>query len=190
MWICLYLPYKLYLYITACWGLLPSKQSHVNCTGSPAECSFIYWRSLPNCPLSISFDYPHAKIQVPQETNTLSQNNYKMLDATVNTTSVTVTVCICHEMRQKQNEFALMHRIREEAFLCCLLTVLSAFVPTSPQMSVNVSHGICCRRKQICMRASCFDKMSLLPSPLSVQNTRDISPSLLHFFASCFVFHF
>lgn len=64
-------------------------------------------------PTLISFDYPHAKIQVPQDTNSLSQNNYKMLYATVNTTSVTVTVCICHEMRQKQNEFALMNRMRE-----------------------------------------------------------------------------
>lgn len=55
---------------------------------------------------------------------------------------------------------------RGSIFLCCLLTVLSAFVPASPQMSVNVSHGICCRRKQICMRVSCFDKLSLLPFPL------------------------
>lgn len=42
-----------------------------------------------------------------------------MLYATVNSTSVTVTVCICHEMRQKQNEFALMNRKRG-GFLCVL----------------------------------------------------------------------
>lgn len=121
------------------------------------------------------------KIQIPQDTNSLSQNNYKMLYATVNTTSVTVTVCICHEMRQKQNEFALMNRMREEDFLFFLCVcvfvacwLLWAFVPAPSQMSLNVSHGICCRREQICMRASCFDRLSVLPSPYSAWKARDI----------------
>lgn len=125
--------YELCLEVTACWGiiccLLLSKQSyqiHVGILWTVLErwlsrsVFLFYWRSLSNHPLSlsISFDYPHAKIQIPQDTNSLSQNNYKMLYATVNTTSVTVTVCICHEMRQKQNEFALMNRMRKIFFVC------------------------------------------------------------------------
>ena len=159
--------------------------------GSQALSSyFFYWRSLSKCPLSlsISFDYPHAKIQIPQDTNSLSRNNYKMLYASVNTTSVTVTVCICHEMRQKQNEFALMNGMREECFfcVCCLLTVLWAFVPASPQMSVNVSHGICCRIEQICMRVFCFDRLSVLPSPFSLWKLGTVSPANLF----CLIFRF
>lgn len=65
------------------------------------------------------------KIQIPQDTNSLSQNNYKMLYATVNTTSVTVTVCICHEMRQKQNEFALMNRMKIFFFFVCVCLSLA-----------------------------------------------------------------
>lgn len=128
---------------------------------------FFHWWSLSTRPLSLSFsfDYPHIKIQIPQDTNSLSQYNYKMLYATVNTTSVPVTVCICHERRQKQNEFALMKRKIFFLCVCCLLTVLWAFVPSSPQISLNVSHGIYCRREHICMRASCFDRLSDLPSP-------------------------
>lgn len=81
-----------------------------------------------------------------------------MLYATVNTTSVTVTVCICHEMRQKQKEFALVNRMRErkDDFSCWLLTVLRAFVPASTQMSPNVSHRIYCKTVQIYMKASCI----------------------------------
>lgn len=70
---------------------------------------------------SISFDYPHAKIQIPQDTNSLSRHNYKMLYASVNSTSVTVTVCICHEMRQKQDEFALVKRDEGGSLFCALL---------------------------------------------------------------------
>lgn len=36
-----------------------------------------------------------------------------MLYATVNTTSVTATVCICHETRQKQNAFTLLEKIEK-----------------------------------------------------------------------------
>lgn len=39
-----------------------------------------------------------------------------MLYATVNSTSVTVTASICHEMRQKQIQFVLAHRTREEVY--------------------------------------------------------------------------
>lgn len=166
--------------------------------GSQAASSFFYWRSLSNRPLSlsISFDYPHAKIQIPQDTNSLSQNNYKMLYATVNTTSVTVTVCICHEMRQKQKEFALMNRMREEDFffiffsvcVCCLLTVLWAFVPASSQMSLNVSHGICCRREQIRMRASCFDRLVCCTLPLLSVKSQDISLHSFSLFRVLFLF--
>lgn len=73
--------------------------------------------------------------------------------------------------------------------VCCLLTVLWAFVPASSQMSLNVSHGICCRRELICMRASCFDRLSVLPSSFSVWKARDISLSLLHFHV-LFIFSF
>lgn len=58
------------------------------------------------------------------------RNNYKMLYATVNTTSVTVTVCICHEKRQKQNEFALMNRTRRIFFcVACWLCYGRLFQP-------------------------------------------------------------
>lgn len=64
---------------------------------------------------------------------------------------------------------------RTDFCVCCLLTVLWAFVPASPQMSVNVSHGICCRTEQICMRAFCFDRLSVLPSPFPQWKYRDMS---------------
>lgn len=147
---------------------------------------FFCWRSLPNRPLSISFDYPHAKIQIPQDTNSLSQNNYKMLDATVNTTSVTVTVCICHEMRQKQNEFALMNRIREEAFfrVACWLCYRRLFQPHH-KWALMFHTGFA-------VEESKFVWVSCLPIPFSVWKMRDtiffsfffLSHSVPFFFSS------
>lgn len=86
---------------------------------------------------SISFDYPHAKIQIPQDTNSLSRHNYKMLYASVNSTSVTVTVCICHEMRQKRDEFALVKRDEGGSLFCALLAdcakgVCSSLITNEP----------------------------------------------------------
>lgn len=79
---------------------------------------------------------------------------------------------------------------REEDFcVCCMLSVLWAFVPTSPQISLNVSHGICCRREEICIRTFCFDRLSVLPFPFLVWKSGDIfalSCSLCSFFTVSF----
>lgn len=57
--------------------------------------------------------------------------------------------------------------------LCVLFTdLLWAFVPAWSQMNLNVSRGIRCTRAQ---RASYFDRLTFL---LSVNKSRDISPSL------------
>lgn len=130
---------------------------------------------------SISFDYPHAKIQIPQDTNSLSRHNYKMLYASVNSTSVTVTVCICHEMRQKQEWVCTRETGWGRKFVLCLACWLCygrLFQPPS-QMSLNVSHGICSRREHICVRASCFDRLSVSPSLFSGYKAGDITLSLL-----------
>ena len=99
--------------------------------GSQAASSFSVGDHSPNVPSpSLSLLIIHTqKSQIPQDTNSLSQNNYKMLYATVNTTSVTVTVCICHEMRQKQNEFALVNRTREEEVSFCVACYGRLFQP-------------------------------------------------------------
>lgn len=132
-----------------------------------------YRRSLPNRPLSISFDYPHAKIQIPQDTNSLSQNNYKMLDATVNTTSVTVTVCICHEMRQKQNEFALMNRIRGETFFCaaCWLCYRRLFQPHR-KWALMFHTGFAVEESKLVWERLVLTKCLFYPAPFLVLKTR------------------
>lgn len=106
----------------------------MNCAGNMAleqHPFFLLEITLLSAPLFLFWLSKRKNTQIPQDTHSLSQNNYKMLYASVNTTSVTVTVCICQEMRQKQNEFALKQNEGGFFFcVCCSLMVLWAFVPT------------------------------------------------------------
>ena len=93
-------------------------------------------------------------------------------------------------MRRDKSRMNLHSWTELHICLCCLLTVLWAFVPTSSQMSVNVSHGICCRREHICMRASCFDRRSVFTLLLfSVKSRRHFTVFYALFFLHRFLSH-
>lgn len=130
--------------------------------------------TLPSSP-SISFDYTHTKRKKKKEHKSpgildlLSWRNYKMLYASVNSTSVAVTLCICHERRQKRDEFALTNGLRGGSrfvcvcvYVCVLICAMGVCSSPSSQMSLNASRGICCGGE----RASRVLTVPLAPSIL------------------------
>lgn len=129
--------------------------------------------TLPSSPPSLLITRTRKKKKKERKSlripDSLSWRNYKMLYASVNSTSVAVTLCICHERRQKRDEFALANGTRGGShFLCVcvyvwvLICAMGVCSSPSSQMSLNVSRGICCRGE----RASWV--LTVPPSPPSI----------------------
>lgn len=129
----------------------------------------------PIVPLHLFWLHAHEKKKKKKEHKSpgildlLSWRNYKMLYASVNSTSVAVTLCICHERRQKRDEFALTNGLRGGSrfvcvcvYVCVLICAMGVCSSPSSQMSLNASRGICCGGE----RASRVLTVPLAPSIL------------------------